>query len=458
MEHLRKPANEMAYRLVRGARDIIVEERGDGAIDNVVLCPFSFLTGVAGVYYHAANEICRNKMEAKLGFQELFQGHGKKRDVLMAFREAMMQLSKDPLTKRRRVSVYPGGTEELEQKFRAPFHMYFLHKLLLHKALETSPEYLQDISKYLHVEHEFVDLNTGDPRRLLLDLERSLGEVDQTELDPEVPLEMVDADYTGLRAFVANAAFYTAHWQVPFDRNLTYWGSFYTETGALQQAKFMTLTYEFPYYEDMSKECCMLELPYYENSASLILVMPCDFNRHGDGSHYNNKLRHKSVDDMTRFLTVEDRRDFNMHKRMRTVQLALPKFFVQCTFGIHSLLKELGCQDTIKDDAGYEQLSGNNEPVRVGEGFHKAAIEVDEDGTFVDQKGSLKLTSPPDVYGGKTDGRDHPHQSHDYGPKQVSKSPSSKEKVHLVFDRPFLFDVRHNRSGLFVFSGYIACP
>ena len=66
--------------------------------------------------------------------------------------------------------------------------------------------------------------------------------------------------------------------------------------------------------------------------------------------------------------------------RTREVELYLPKFKFECSYGLNSKLKQLGMTDAFVDGkADFSQMA--KEGLLISDVIHKTVIEVDEEGT-----------------------------------------------------------------------------
>ena len=67
--------------------------------------------------------------------------------------------------------------------------------------------------------------------------------------------------------------------------------------------------------------------------------------------------------------------------RTREVELYLPKFKFECSYGLNSKLKQLGMTDAFIDGkADFSQMTTKDE-LFISDVIHKTVIEVDEEGT-----------------------------------------------------------------------------
>lgn len=178
-----------------------------------------------------------------------------------------------------------------------------------------------------------------------------------SDVDISVPQELIDSDFHGPRIFIANAAFFMGGWEIPFDQKLNYIGTFHTDRDKVQHVEFMTLTGDFAFAENESLGSMMVELPYLHNAAVLVITMA----KKRGGMALADRIR------------AEEFIDIQMRKRMKRIRVSLPKFDIQCTFGLESLLTHAGLKEVMRDDSNRAKITPRGN-LRMSEGFHKAAM------------------------------------------------------------------------------------
>lgn len=163
--------------------------------------------------------------------------------------------------------------------------------------------------------------------------------------------------------------------KVPFNSSLTETEPFYDEAGKfVENVEMMSQMERFPiaFMPELSSK--ILELPYgAENRLCMLLVLP------NQGVHLCevlDKLMHFSIDTISRELHKFD------HDENEQVDVAvkLPRFKISSDFRLNSLLEVMGIREMFGQKANLSKISGND-TLYVSNVFHKAVIEVNEEGT-----------------------------------------------------------------------------
>ncbi|KAJ8985514.1 hypothetical protein NQ317_015059 [Molorchus minor] len=167
------------------------------------------------------------------------------------------------------------------------------------------------------------------------------------------------------RLVLVNAIYFKGKWAEPFDRQLTATEDFYLNDNDSVKVQMMHINEEFFFKNDENLDAKVLELPYINNSISLIVILPN--KRNGI-----NKLEEKLAGtDLTKITE-------NMYKR--DVEVSLPKFKIEQTIDLEQSLTELGLGDMFTDNANFSKMIGGSENLYVSKVVQKAFIEVNEEG------------------------------------------------------------------------------
>ena len=63
-----------------------------------------------------------------------------------------------------------------------------------------------------------------------------------------------------------------------------------------------------------------------------------------------------------------------MRRRMKTIDLIVPKFLVECTYDIRTLLRKTGISQIFKDDVSALSSMSPESGLKITEGVHRCAI------------------------------------------------------------------------------------
>ena len=159
--------------------------------------------------------------------------------------------------------------------------------------------------------------------------------------------------------------------------------------------------------------------PVAEVRFSMVVLLP----RRDDG-----------IFDMEKALTADRLEDCLKNMSSREVHLFLPKFKMDCFYELRGILQTLGISDAFNPDRS--DLSGitRSERLFIGQMIHKAFINVDESGT---EAAAVTVA----MMAGLAEEEEEP-------PKPVI----------FKADHPFMFFIRHVKSGTILFAGRVLDP
>ena len=214
------------------------------------------------------------------------------------------------------------------------------------------------------------------------------------------------------RLVLTNAIYFNAAWQYPFDEEITSEGEFFLLDGNKVPVSMMRQTASFGYMEGEGYQA--LELPYDGCELSMVILLP----EEGKFASFEASLSRQLVDGIIRKVGY------------RQVDLSMPKFEYESSFGLKQPLATLGMQDAFSPEAAdFSGMDGRRD-LFIQDVLHKAFVSVDEAGT--------EAAAATAVIVGTT-----------------SVSP---EQVEIKIDRPFIFLIRDIKTGTVLFVGRVLNP
>jgi len=164
------------------------------------------------------------------------------------------------------------------------------------------------------------------------------------------------------RLVLANAVYFKGRWLTEFDPAKTSPGSFQVTAERSVEIPFMRAKMKARFAAMDS--IAVLELPFAGDDLVMLLLLPRDnevLNALGSGL----SLAH--LDAWSRVL------------RETQVDIALPRFTINYGFSLRLLLSEMGMPSAFTAQADFSGISADSE-LFISEAFHKAFIQVDEQG------------------------------------------------------------------------------
>lgn len=218
------------------------------------------------------------------------------------------------------------------------------------------------------------------------------------------------------RLVLVNAIYFKGDWANQFDSNRTADADFILPGGRKKQVPMMYQKEKFGYKDLQTAQ--LLELPYADESLSMIIVLPKEVN---------------GLTDLEKQLSIENLDSWLAHIPREQVKVYLPKFKMTWgTFELNEPLKRLGMQDAFWGDrADFSGMDGTKY-LYISMVLHKAFIEVNEEGTEAAAASAVIMTLG-------------------------SAEPRPKIPVFRA-DHPFLFIIRDNVTGSILFLGRVVNP
>ena len=214
------------------------------------------------------------------------------------------------------------------------------------------------------------------------------------------------------RLVVTNAVYFKGEWSSKFDKKLTKDAPFTRIDGTRAAVPLMAQTGEFLYGDSTTtingtpQPVQVLDLPYGRNELAMRIYLPADARvLHGLArSIANGELGDTSL-------------------RMHQVRVSLPRFKVESAYSLARILKDLGMKSAF-GSADFSGMNSGPEGLFISDVVHKAYVDVNEEGT--------EAAAATGV---------------------IMKAVSVPMVAVFRADRPFLFAIRDNRSGVMLFMG-----
>lgn len=216
------------------------------------------------------------------------------------------------------------------------------------------------------------------------------------------------------RLVLTNAIYFKGSWQFRFDAGDTREMPF--KLSMDEKTAVPTMFREGYYNYAINESAQILELPYAEHEHagfSMMLILP---QKLGSSAPKLLQLAHPFE---------------NLERRL--VRVFLPKFKIQSNFSLKMPLIQLGIQDAFDDGrADFSGITGSvANKLAISEVVHNAFVEVNESGTEAAAASGVIM---------------------------ATKSMLPPEAIDFRVDRPFIFAIRENRTGVVVFWGRVVDP
>ncbi|HZC71784.1 MAG TPA: serpin family protein [Jatrophihabitans sp.] len=206
---------------------------------------------------------------------------------------------------------------------------------------------------------------------------------------------------------LANAIYFHAAWQTPFDKGNTTDGTFTTGAGTPAQVKFMSGGHGLQLATGSDYQA--VQLPYSGNRFAATVLMPTS----GSLADFVHGLSPTTIDSLA-FKPADD------------CQIELPRFTTTAKLDLKSALQALGMSTAFTDSADLSGLSQAS--TKVDQIIQRVYLGVGEKGTT-----AAAVTG-------------------------ISIVPTSLPSCSVRFDHPFLFLVRDTQTGAILFASEVQDP
>ncbi|XP_049798938.1 ovalbumin-related protein X-like isoform X2 [Schistocerca nitens] len=285
------------------------------------------------------------------------------------------------------------------------FMLHTASKMYIHNKFPIMESFLADAVRLL-AEAELVDFeNEPDKARTIA------NEWVQKKTDNKIKNFIADGALDPMtRLVLINAVYFKGKWEHPFSKHSTFPMPFYTSSSQSKEVPMMQQEREFMYANLPELEAQILELPYQGNQLSMLVILPNQI----DGI---NELENK-------IMKVNLHRISDKLNPMK-VNVLLPKFNIEKEMHLDEILKQLGMKEIF--DEKLANLSGiiGSSLLCVSQIFHKAFIEVSEEGTEAAAASGV----------------------------MCRQKRSLQEVISFTADHPYLFFVLHKDSNTVLFCG-----
>ena len=357
---------------------------GDG---NIFFSPYS-LSEVLAMTYGGARGNTEKEMAATLGFQ-------------------LSQDKLHPAFNALDLALASRG-QDAKGKDQQPFRLHVVNAIWGQRGFDFLPSYLDLLAKNYGAGLRILDFQkSAEPSRITInDWVAQQTEQKIKDLIPEGSI----TDMT--RLVLTNAIYFNAAWLIQFDKNSTKASDFTLKNGSKVSVPMMYEQESFNYGSGDGYQ--VVELPYDGNELTMVILLPDQ----GEFDSFESTLTGQSVTGIIQGM------------KNQTVQLSMPKFTIEQSFGLKGALTALGMGDAFTPDlADFSGMDGKKD-LYIQDVVHKAFIAVDEAGT--------EAAAASGVIVGTT------------------SMPS--DIVKLEINRPFIYLIRDVQTGSILFLGRVMNP
>ncbi len=297
-----------------------------------------------------------------------------------------------------------GGTKD--------YQLRVANKLWLQSGFPVEPAFLDATAKGYGAAAETLDfVRAAEPSRLKINSwveAQTNGKIKEL-----IPGGAIDPS---TRLVLTNAIYFKGRWAKQFDKKDTKSEPFFTG-GKQVRAPLMSADATFGYAASDGAQ--LVSLPYRGDALDMVVIVPDD--KSGLAALEKQLARPGKLDSWLRQMSEQE------------VYLYLPRWKAEVTVGMSALLIQLGMKlafDPRKADFSGIAGKGHEPPLYISAVFHKAFVEVNEEGTEAAAATGMVAAAA-----------DAMHQT-----------PTVRA------DHPFIYLIRDRKSGLVLFMGRTVDP
>jgi serpin B len=214
---------------------------------------------------------------------------------------------------------------------------------------------------------------------------------------------------------ILNAIYFKSIWETQFRKSLTHEGSFMLSSTRQVKAQFMLQKDDFRLLEEEDLQA--ISIPYKGNDLSMVILLP----RNPNGlASLEQKLDESTL---SGWLERLDKQNF------REVELYLPKFTLESGYDLIGPFSRMGMKDAFGMNADFTGMGWAKGDLWIGQIKHKAFVDVNEEGTEAAAVTAVEMVT-----------------------KAMPYTPEFRA------DHPFIFLIRDNHKGTFLFMGRVTDP
>uniref|UniRef100_A0A673HA16 Serpin B6 n=1 Tax=Sinocyclocheilus rhinocerous TaxID=307959 RepID=A0A673HA16_9TELE len=286
----------------------------------------------------------------------------------------------------------------------APYVLSLANRLYGEQSYQFVEKFLNDAKRYYEAGLEEVDFEMKS-EAARLNINKWVEKNTQGKIKDLLPQGSIDAM---TRLVLVNAIYFKGNWEKKFPKEATRDGQFKLNKNQTKPVKMM----------QQKMDSQVLELPYVGKNLSMLIILPNEIEDETTG-----------LQKLEKALTYEKLMEWTKPSKMRQqeVQAFLPRFKMEETYDMKSLLRSMGMEDVFDwQKVNLSGMSPNNDLV-VSKVIHKAFVEVNEEGTEAAAAtgGVVVIRSFAQMF---------------------------------IADHPFLFFIRHNPSNSILFYGRFCSP
>lgn len=217
------------------------------------------------------------------------------------------------------------------------------------------------------------------------------------------------------KAVLTNAIYFKAPWAENFPAEATDKADFFAANGAI---KVDMMHHNKRHRVFVDDKITAVDLAFAESPFSLVILMPTA----------GEQPQPDALKTLQQNMDAKAFRELAQKMQSKDTVLSLPKFKIETSIPLNSLLKSLGMTEAFSDDADFSRMTGK-EDLFISDVIQKAFIDVNENGT------EAAAATAAIMY------------------MKAMMRPDPEPPVTVTIDHPFMYALVENQSGAILFLG-----
>lgn len=217
------------------------------------------------------------------------------------------------------------------------------------------------------------------------------------------------------KAVLTNAIYFKAPWAENFPAEATDKADFFTANGAI---KVDMMHHNKRHRVFVDDKITAIDLAFAESPFSLVILMPTA----------GEQLQPDALKTLQQNMNAKAFRELSQKMQSKDTVLSLPKFKIETSIPLNSLLKSLGMTEAFSDDADFSRMTGKKD-LFISDVIQKAFIDVNENGTEAAAATAVVMRM------------------------KAMMRPNPEPPVTVTIDHPFMYALVENQSGAILFLG-----
>ncbi|XP_073813460.1 serpin 55B [Musca autumnalis] len=285
--------------------------------------------------------------------------------LALAFAGAKEETADEIATAMKYVSNFPPEVAETFQfvleKYKDSELLKIANKIYVQEGQEIKEDYAAATKEHYHAEADSV--NFAENEAAAEKINTWVEEKTEGKITNLITPDCLDET---TRLVLLNAMHFKGEWEKKFDESQTEEDDFWIAEEEAVKVNYMNQKEKFGYGYFEEYNCTALEMPYKDSDLSMFVMLPQEREGLKDLAE---KLKEVNLVDLAEKMNTEE------------VVVKFPKFKVDYSIELSDILKEMGINKAFSDDADFSNILENPEGLSISKVFHKASIEVNEEGS-----------------------------------------------------------------------------